>query len=142
MKSKIFGLFDREKLRLWILYWGVLGFGFITLTFVVTSVWIGFSVKDHCLAAQGKYEGDCVEALARVLDDEENSLRERNTATWALGQMGDERALETLQKYYTGDIPDREPYDETLSQYELKKAINLIESGLNVTHLIWSPDNF
>jgi hypothetical protein len=137
MKNKnLFG-WPIEKLKEWCLYWLVVGTGTFILVFLVTCTWIGVDVKEQCKIAKGKYEGDCVEALAQVLDDEENSLRERNMATWALGQLGDERALEMLKKYYTGNIPDREPYDKTLSQYELKKAIKLIESGLNLTAFVW-----
>ncbi len=87
--------------------------------------------------AQSKHEGDCVEALSKVLDDESNSFRERNFAIWSLGQIGDDRAMGVIEKYYTGDIPKREPYDEGLSQYEMKKALKLLQGGLNITHLVW-----
>lgn len=133
---KLFG-WPTEKLKDWFFYWFMVGVGIFLLIFLVTSTWIGVDVKEQCKIAKGKYDGDCVEVLTQVLDDEKNSLRERNMATWALGQLGDERALETLQKYYTGNIPAREPYDSTLSQYELKKAINLIETGFNLTAFVW-----
>lgn len=136
MKNKILG-FDREKLSQWFLYWMALGVGFFVLVFLVTSTWIGVSVKEKCLTAKSKYEGDCVDALIQVVDNDSNSLTERNYAIWSLGQLGDERALQVLHKYYTGIIPDREPYKDTLSQYEMKKAIKLIESGFNLTHFVW-----
>lgn len=136
--KRIFG-FDREKIWQWFLYWAVVGVGFVILVFLITGTWIGVSVKERCLMAQGRFEGDCVEALAQVVDSQESSLRERNTSIWALGQLGDVRARPILEKYYTDDIPDREPYDQTLSQYELKKALKLVGGGLNLTHLLWSP---
>jgi hypothetical protein len=45
--------------------------------------------------------------------------------------------LPVLEKYYTGDIPDREPLDRMISQYELKKAIDLASGGTNVASLLW-----
>lgn len=111
--------------------------GTFILFFVISSVWIGQSVKEKCYLAQSKYEGECVPALMSWLADEENDFRSRNSATWALGQMGDRQALPVLKKYYTGQIPEREPYDAGLSQYELKKAIKLLESGFNLTAPFW-----
>jgi len=135
-KSNIFG-FNKDALTQWFLYWLTLGFGFFVLFFLITSTWIGVSVHEKCLVAEGKYEDGCVDALMATLDDPQNSLRERNNAIWALGQLGDPKALSTVEKYYTGEIPNREPYDETLSQYEMKKALKLLEGGINLTHFVW-----
>lgn len=135
-EKKIFGFYIRQ-LQQWFLYWLVLGVGFIVLVFLITSTWIGVSVHEKCLVAEGKYGGDCVESLMATLDDQVASNRERNYAIWALGQLGDERALPVLNKYYTGVIPDREPYDMTLSQYEMKKAIKLLDGGFNATAPVW-----
>lgn len=111
--------------------------GIFFFLFVVTSTTIGNSVNQQCEITQAKYEGDCVESMIKYLDDESNSYKDRNTTVWALGQMGDERALETLNKYYTGVIPEKEPLDKGISQYELKKAIKLCEGGFNASALIW-----
>ncbi|HQM15819.1 MAG TPA: hypothetical protein PLM16_01280 [Candidatus Woesebacteria bacterium] len=51
--------------------------------------------------------------------------------------MGDKRAKSVLDKYYTGVIPDREPLDDTISQFELEKAIKLFNGGTNITAWIW-----
>jgi hypothetical protein len=126
-----------KKTKDWFFYWVVVGFGLSVLFLLITSVWIGFSVKEKCVLAQGRYGGDCVGALSDHLEDENNPYGERNDAIWALGQLGDGRALLILEKYYTGVIPDREPWDETISQYELKKAIDLTRGGFNITSYIW-----
>ena len=108
------------------------------LFFVIISVWIGYDVKQQCLDARREYDTqDCVEALITLLDDDHRGFRVRNHAIWALGQLGDIRALPTLQKYYTGNIPEREPLDKTISQYELKKAVNLAAGGFNMTAVFW-----
>ncbi len=107
------------------------------LFFFIACSWIGYEVKDQCQNAQGEYGGDCVEALMDLLKDEHKGFRARNDAIWALGQLGDGRALATLQSYYTGNIPDREPLAKTISQYELKKAIALTSGEPNLSAFIW-----
>ena len=131
MKMKI------KKIKEKLFYIVAVGISIFLLFFFIGSVWIGYETKSLCQNAQWQYGGDCVDALIAQLDDEHQGFRNRNHAIWALGEMGDGRALPVLEKYYTGDIPDREPLDETISQYELKKAINLAKGGTNITTWIW-----
>ncbi len=107
------------------------------LFFIATSYIIGRDVKKLCLEAKKDYGGSCTDALISLVKDEERDFGKRNSAIWALGQLGDSRALPTLQSLYTGYIPPREPWNKTISQYELKKAINLASGGLNITAIIW-----
>ena len=131
----------KEKL----LYSIAIGTGIFFLFFVVGCTWIGYEVKRECKDAQREYlpggrqvsQFDCVEALITQLNDENRGYRARNDAVWALGQLGDPRALPELKRYWTGNIPDREPLDGMISQYELKKAINLTNGGLNITAFLW-----
>ncbi len=109
----------------------------LLIVFVYTSKMIGDHVKTYCMKAQEKYQQDCTLSLIELLDDSQNSFHDRNMAIWALGQLGQKEALPVLEKYYTGKIPDKEPLDEVISQYELKKAINLARGGLNITHYVW-----
>lgn len=106
----------------------ILGLGFILL--LSAFAYIGFvinkEIKDRCIFSQSKYSGDCVTALSSFLDDQNNNFGDRNSAIWALGQIGDKKALPVLEKYYTGNIPNREPWNGVVSQYELKKAINSV----------------
>jgi len=115
-----------------------------TVFYVITSLEIGKSVKEQCRLAQVKYSAelsankpDCAQVLTMTLEDKNSSYRQRNMAVWALGQLGDKQALPFLEKYYTGVIPDREPYDQGISQYELKKAIKLLRNGFNATAFLW-----
>lgn len=105
------------------------GISIFFLFAVITYSWMGFEVKSNCQMAKRAYGGDCVGALSKLLADENRSYRERNSATWALGQIADKRALPTLERLYTGKIPDREPLDKTLSQYELRKAVKWCKEG-------------
>lgn len=120
-----------------IMYMFVIGFSICVLFFVIGCSWIGYEVKKQCVDATREYGGDCVEALITTLNDENNGFRDRNDAIWALGELGDSRALPVLQGYYTGDIPEREPLDKVISQYELKKSVNLLEGGINISAFIW-----
>lgn len=127
----------KNKLVMLITLAVVLGFSMFFLFFIITTTWIGFDVKTQCQDAKSEYSKDCVESLINLLRDENKGFRIRNHAIWALGQLGDIRALSVLQSFYTGNIPDREPLNQTISQYELKKAINLTSGGQNITAIFW-----
>ena len=121
-----------------LLFISAVGVSIFLLFFVVACVWIGYDVKNQCYLAEKQYnKQDCVTALSTLLEDNHQGYRAKNSAIWALGQLGDSRALPILEKYYTGKIPDREPLDKTISQYELKKAISLAKGGLNISAFIW-----
>lgn len=126
-----------KNLKRKLLHFGLAGAGVFFLFFVLTCRVIGSQVKENCQEAKKEYGGDCVEALIALLNDESESFRKRNSAIWALGQLGDRRALPILQSYYTGEIPRKGSLEGNISQYELKKAINLASGGLNLSALIW-----
>ncbi len=120
-----------------ILHLAAIGLCILFFMFVITCTWIGYDVKNKCQEASKKYGGDCVEGLIKTLNVEKNDFRTRNSAIWALGEMGDSRAVSTLEKYYTGDIPKRESLDKAISQYELSKALKLTHGGFNITKFVW-----
>jgi len=66
--------------------------------------------------------GDDVAALIAHVQSEQRSLRERNLAVWALGQLRDPRALPVLEAAYTGEPCN---HDLFLCQRELSKAMGL-----------------
>lgn len=127
----------KKQLKESVFFVAAIGLSIFMLFFVITCTWIGFDAKNHCREAKNDYGGDCVEALIALLSDENRSFHSRNSAIWALGQLGDRRAYPVLQKYYTGIIPEREPYNDGISQYELKKAVSLTNGGLNITAVFW-----
>jgi HEAT repeat protein len=63
-------------------------------------LWICFSIRSSVREISAKavqeYSGDRVEALMKYVESENHSLRQRNRAVWALGQIGDSRALPVL----------------------------------------------
>lgn len=106
----------------------------VGVAYVSVSLWIGSDVKKTAREALRQHKGDRVEALIAYAQSSEHSLRERNRAVWALGQLGDRRALATLTNLRTGRPCD---HDSELCQRELAKAIELVEGDLNVTALVW-----
>ncbi len=104
----------------------------VLFVFILGLNFIGYGVKEQCKIAQDRHDGDCVEALMQCVDDEDNGYYSRNSAIWALGQLGDERALPILKKYYTGYTGERTNRNTTLAQLELKRAIGYMEGNLNI----------
>jgi hypothetical protein len=97
----------------------VIAFGVL----VAGSQWlISSGVHAATEAALHDHPGDRVQALIAYVDSTNHTLRDRNRAAWALGRMGDPRALPVLQKHLTGQKCD---HNRFLCQYELRKAIRL-----------------
>ena len=78
--------------------------------------------------------GDRVSALMAYIESPSHTLRERNRAVWAVGQLGDARALPVLEKHATGRECD---HARALCQYELRKAIRLCRGATNISASIW-----
>ena len=106
----------------------------LLVAFVMICFSIRSSVKEISAEATQQYPGDRVEALIAYVKSENHSLRKRNLAVWALGQIGDKRALPVLTEFYTGGPCD---HDNLLCQGELQKAIKKCKSGFNAT--AWLP---
>lgn len=122
----------KNKAMRYFLFLITTGMSTLLLLFAISLVWIRFDVKGQCINAKRIYGGNCVDSLISLMNDGGKGFRARNYAIGALGQLADGRALPALKRLYTGNIPSREPLDKTISQYELKKAINWCEHG-NIT---------
>ena len=107
---------------------------------VLFSLWIELGVKKVCRAATQKYPGDKVEALMMSVETKEygyNAHRysANNRVFWALGQLGDQRALPSLRKLLTGEPCDHET---NLCQGEIKEAIQKLERNpFNLPKFLW-----
>lgn len=93
-------------------------------------------VKNACIKARSQYKSDCVSSLVETVKDEKNSYDQKNTAIWTLGQIADKKALPFLEEIFSGVIPEKELWNETISQYEISKAIKWCEKG-NVTNWMY-----
>ena len=117
-----------------LLYGTLSGTAFLIVAFALICLSISSGVKDISAEATQQYPGDRVEALIAYVKSEDQSLRKRNLAVWALGQIGDEHALPVLNQFYTGGPCDHDHY---LCQGELQKAIKLCKGSFNAS--AWLP---
>ena len=116
--------------RRWLFFLGVrmavLLIGFVGIV-ALRDVFRGGAVGREALR-QVPDARDEVEALIAVVDDPAHAPQDRTRAVWALGQIGDPRALAVLEKHYTGEPCDHE---RAICQYELDKAIRKIRGEYN-----------
>ena len=109
-------------------------------TIILFSLSIELGVKKTCKMATQKYPGDKVEALMKFVESKEygyNAHRysANNHAFWALGQLGDERALPFLRNLSTSEPCDHET---NICQGEIKEAIQKIERNqFNLPKFLW-----
>ena len=94
-----------KKLIRYILYF----FSFILVSFLalvaILYAVIFLEVRRTCNSAQAKYQTNCVDSLIKVLESDGPTIKQKNDAIWALGQIADERSLPALKNIYTGQIP-------------------------------------
>jgi hypothetical protein len=106
----------------------------IAVFFAGTAWLIESGVHAASEVALHDQQGDGVLALMAYVESPTRSLRARNRAVWALGQLGDARALPVLEKHLTGGDCD---HDRVLCQHELRKALRLCRGGTNISAWIW-----
>ena len=122
------------KVKKVIVYGASICFAFLFIVFLWVCLDIRLGVKNISAEATQQYPGDRVEALITYVKSEDHSFRKRNLAVWALGQIGDKRALPVLTHFYTGGPCDHDHY---LCQGELQKAIKLCQGSFNAS--AWLP---
>lgn len=79
--------------------------------------------------AATRFGGDRIMGLSALAGCSQCSLRDRDLAVWALGELRDRRSLPFLKAHYTGRKCD---HTSDLCQYELGKAIMKIEGTWNL----------
>jgi len=92
-------------------------------------------LDNWCVTAQAAHPhpDDDVAALLDYVQSDVHSLRQRNSAVWALGQARHPRALPILEGYFTGEPCD---HARRLCQRELSKAVALCKGETpNLLHI-------
>ena len=103
---------------------------------VLVSLWIEMTYKSICDKAMREHSRDRMHALIACVESKACSYREKNRTFWALGQLGDRRALPSLRKHFTGKPCDHD--SEGFCQGELKEAIQKLEaSQFNLPAFLW-----
>jgi hypothetical protein len=131
MRKKIM---QKSRIKKIVIYSILTGFmGFLILNGIV--MWTIFSdVKSVCADAAKEFKGDNIEVLINILKSDKHDYKKKNEVVWALGQIGDRRALKILEVLYTGkDCEKPCPRDEYICQYELKRAIKNCNGAFSVT---------
>ena len=107
---------------------------------ILLSLSIELGVKKVCGMATRKYPSDKVEALMMFVESKEygysaDHYSANNHAFWALGQLGDKRALPFLRNLLTGEPCDHET---NLCQGEIQEAIQKLERNqFNLPEFLW-----
>ena len=129
-----------SRLRKILLRWIPIVLLAFAIVIILLSLWLELHLKKMCEMATQKYPGDKVEALMKFVETEEygyraDLYRANNHAFWALGQLGDKRALPFLKGLATGEPCDHET---NLCQGEIKEAIDKLEKDqFNLPKFLW-----
>jgi len=128
---------QKVNLKKLFLYGIPIGFAVLSVLFILSLHWICSDVRAITKKAQQQFEGDHIETLVAALESDKLSIKEKNRVIWAMGEIGDKRALPVLQKIYTGE-PCQKPCDSSqhICQYGIKKAIRGCK-GFNVVSYVW-----
>ena len=115
----------------------------IAFVLFAVSVAVSFNsiyqgVREIAETARQEYKGDTVESLMALLRSESHSFKDKNRAIWALGQIGDKRALPELKRLDTDEIQPK-PWDPNriIVQYSVEKAIRQIKDGFIATRWMY-----
>jgi hypothetical protein len=118
-----------KKLKRIIIY-SFLSLAFISLAFIISIYSLLFlEVRKNCNKAISEYKISCQEALVKTYNSDGSTVKEKNDAIWTLGQLASKDSLPFLKSIYKKEMPDREPLNEVISQYEIRKAIHWSEKG-------------
>ncbi|MFH0795088.1 MAG: HEAT repeat domain-containing protein [bacterium] len=105
----------------------------------VTMRKVFYGLASICATARDQFPGDNVEALMALAQSEEAGFRDRNKAIWALGQIGDQRALPLLKRLQSEQAENRDRDPETgIEAYEVGKAIRHCESKFTLTRWMYN----
>jgi hypothetical protein len=124
-----------------ILLWGIpIVLLVCALVIILLSLGIEMGLKQICGVATRESPGDKVEALMMFVESDKHAYNAHrysanNRAFWALGQLGDKRALPFLRNLLTGEACDHET---NLCQGEITEAIQKLEGNqFNLPKSLW-----
>ena len=104
---------------------------FIIIILIVTY-YVESQVQETCQMAMLIYPGDKIQALINVAKNQNACTKDRSRALWALGQLGDKKALPYLIENFSG-------IEETdICIYEAQFAIEKIQNeSFNLPGFLW-----
>jgi len=112
-------------------------FGAILIVLIVSVVYSFTIIKKSVVTvterAKFEHTGDAVDALISYIKSDYPTVKEKNSAIWALGQISDDKALPFLEEIYTSE----DNKYQKLSKYEMEKAIKWCKKG-NLTSWMYN----
>ena len=103
----------------------------ILLLLIVTYV-VENQVQETCKKAVSVYPVDKIQALINVSKNESSCTKDKSMALWALGQLGDKKALPYLVENFGGKK------ETNVCVYEAQKAIEKIDNeSFNLPGFLW-----
>jgi len=124
-----------------VVVWGIpITLAACVLVVVLLSLSIELGIKRICAAATRKYPGDKIDALMMSVESDRSGYnahvyKANNHTFWALGQLGDKRALPFLRDLSSGEACDHET---NLCQGEIQEAIQKLEGNeFNLPKFLW-----
>lgn len=114
----------------------------IGLAFTFSTIYSFYSIYQSVfeisMKAKGNFAFDTVESLIELIKSEKYTYSEKNKAIWALGQIGDKRALPILKQLDTDEIQNK-PLNskQYIVQYSVEKAIKQINSSFIATRWMY-----
>ncbi len=114
----------------------------IGLTFTFSVVYSFYtiyqSVSEISAKAKSNFSFDTVESLVALIESDKFSYFDKNRAIWALGQIGDKRALPLLNRLNTDEIQNKPLNTKNyIVQYTVEKAIKQINGGFIATRWMY-----
>ncbi len=108
----------------------------VAVAVVLLSLSIELGFQRICEVATQKYPGERMHALLARVESKGSSYHEKNRALWALGHLGDRRALHFLGSHLTGKPCDHE--NDVCCQGELQEAMHKLKaSQFNLPAFLW-----
>lgn len=118
----------KKKIKLVI----VSSFAILILLLLIVTYVVEKEVQETCKKAVSVYPGDKIQALINVSKNESSCTKDKSMALWALGQLGDKKALAYLVENFEGKE------ESNVCVYEAQKAIEKIENeSFNLPGFLW-----
>ena len=104
----------------------------VLVLLLCATYYVENQVQGVCKTATRLYPGDKVDAVILLAQRDAMCTKEKARALWALGQLGDRKALAFLRSNYGNRTED------TICNYEAKFAIKKLEEGrFNLPGFLW-----
>ncbi len=125
------------KIVLWV-------FGIIVAILIIGTSILEYSMYSSAKAitteAKSEFKSDSIQSLINYINSPNHTLKEKNSAVWALGQFADKKAVPFLTKLseeLTGSDGEELSHNKYICRYEVDKALRWCKEG-NILKFMYS----